>query len=158
MTIQSAGQPTWKESHLMQLIFGYSIVVALLFSFIFVVAKIFHLENRVELRYINYILLFPISFSALYRSERKYSYHISYFRGFLVTYLICVLGQFLYSILFFIYIHIDHAFLIQLTKKFPSDLLYPEMSVAFILITEGIAFGSIVALTTIQYFKREKGN
>jgi hypothetical protein len=156
MLIESANQPSWKESHTTQLIFRYSLVTALLFSFIFIVAKIFHLETHVEIRFINYLLLFPITISALHRSENRYSYHIKYFRGFLITYLICVLGQFWYTILFYIYLNIDHAFLIQLIKKFPSELLYPKLSVAFVLISEGIAIGSIIALTTIQLFKREK--
>jgi hypothetical protein len=132
-------------------------MVAIIFSFIFIVAKIFHLESVTELRFINYLLLFPIAYSVLKTYYIKHDQKIEYFTGFTMVFLIGALGQLWYSILFSIYLHIDTQFMTYLTTQFPRKILYPELSIAFVLLSEGVSISIIVALATMQYFKRKRG-
>src|SRR2546423_1755849 len=87
----------------LRLILRYSFIVAIVFSMIFILAKILHLESKTELRFINYIMLFPITFAGLKKGYRQNDYKMEYFTGISMAFLICALGQLWYSILFFIY-------------------------------------------------------
>ena len=71
--------------------------------------------------------------------------------------MISIIGGFIYSVLFFIYLKIDQAFLNYLLSMFPRKILYPELSVAFINFSETAAMSVIVALALMQYFKRKRG-
>jgi hypothetical protein len=141
----------------MRLVLRYSFLVALLFALVFAVAKIFHLEGVTELRFINYLILFPVVYAALKKAYDLQGHKMEYFPGFTMAFLISALGQLWYSILFFIYLQIDSTFMTYLFEQFPKRIIYPELSIAFIVLTEGISIGVIVALATMQYFKRKRG-
>jgi hypothetical protein len=94
---------------------------------------------------------------ALKKTYDQQHHKIEYFAGFGTAFLIALLGQLFYSILFFIYLKIDQPFMSFLLNQFPREILYPELSIAVILLVEGISIGIIVALATMQYFKRKRG-
>jgi hypothetical protein len=141
----------------MRLVLSKSVMVAIMFMFIFAIAKIFHLESVTELRFINYVLLFPVAYSVIKKYYDQHGHKIEYFTGFTMVFLIGALGQFWYSLLFFFYLHIDSQFMDYLMAQFPRKILYPELSIAFVLLSEGISISVIVALATMQYFKRKRG-
>lgn len=134
-----------------------SFFVALVFTVVFALAKLFNLEGVLGLRFINYLLLFFIVYAALKKSYDTHGHKMEYFRGFSMAFLISALGQLWYSILFFIYLHIDNGFKSFLLDQFPGKVIYPELSIAFIVLIEGASIGLIVALATMQYFKRKRG-
>src|SRR5690348_10650255 len=86
----------------------YSFYVTGVSMLIFLFAKIFHLERVVELRFSNYIVLFFIAYAALNRSYRMHENKIEYFNGFSIAFITGALGFLWYSILFYIYLHLDH--------------------------------------------------
>ncbi len=141
----------------MKLVLNYSFVTALIFSVVFAIAKIFNLEGYTELRFVNYLLLFIIVFTALKKSYSQNGYKMEYFTGFTMSFLIAMLGQLFYSFIFFIYLQIDRDFMSYLLNQFPSQILYPELSIAIVLLVEGTSIGIVVALATMQYFKFKRG-
>jgi hypothetical protein len=102
-----------RYSHLSEagrLVLSYSFIVAAVYAIVFLIAKISGLEDRIELRFINYILLFPIAYSALNKVYLSNNRKMEYFSGFAVSMLIAALGSFWYSIMFYIYLKIDQSF------------------------------------------------
>jgi hypothetical protein len=136
---------------------NYSFVISIAYVAVFAIAKIFNLEDVVELRFINYILLFIIAYSALKKIYLMNGNKIEYLPGFGRTFLICALGSLWYCILFFIYLHIDKRFAELLVNQFPAGLLYPNLSITTALFSEGLAMSAIVALALMQIFKKKDG-
>lgn len=135
----------------------YSVRVTLVSCIIFIAAKIFGLERITELRFINYLAMIVIIYSAIKDYYRQHANKIEYFTGFALAFLVGAFGQLSYAILFLIYLQFDSGLLEFLTSQFPGKTLNPSLSSAFVLFIEGIAFSSIVALTIMQYFKRKRG-
>jgi hypothetical protein len=79
---------------------------------------------------------------------------MEYFSGLMVSMITVVLAQFWYSLLFFIYINIDTAFLSYIVSQLPQYVVMPKISIVAMLFSEGLAFSAIIALTMMQYFKR----
>jgi hypothetical protein len=138
-------------------ILNYSFVVAFVYALIFAIAKMFNLEGHVELRFLNYLVLFLIAYSAIKKVYNINGQKIEYFSGFSKTLAICILGQLWFTILFFIYLKMDQNFTAYLTQQLNGQLLYPEISISAVLFSEGLAISFIVALAIMQYFKRKRG-
>jgi hypothetical protein len=140
-----------------RLAISYSFLLALIFVCIFLIAKIFNLEAVTELRALNYVFMFPVTYVMLKKYYVAHEYKIDYFKGFALALVTCVLGQLWFSLTFYFYLKIDQGFLHRLVENLPNKVLYPELSLAFITLSEGIAISVIVALALMQYFKRKRG-
>jgi len=136
----------------------YSIRITIAFVLIFVLAKILGLAQFTELRFINYIIIYPIAYTAVKQVYLGHQHRIEYFNGLSIAFLTCFLGQLWYAVLFFLYLQIDKPFLDYLVTQLPGKFnLYPGLSSAFILITEGAGLSAIISLTLMQYFKWKRG-
>ena len=149
-------QPT-TVSESTKLVLSYSFIVSTMYVIVFALAKILNLEDHLEFRFINYLLLFFITYSALNKLYNLNGHKMEYFSGFLKTFMISLLGSLWYCILFFIYLHIDHQFTASLINQFPGNILYPYFSITAVLFIEGIAMSAIVALAIMQIFKSKRG-
>jgi hypothetical protein len=136
---------------------SYGILLALIFSFIFMIAKIFGVEQVVWLRFINYFLFFPVAYVAIKRVY-KINEKLNYFNGLKIGFLVCFWGQFIYTILFFIYLHFDKELVAFIRTQLSNGLLLnPEVSISFILFSEGLAWSAITAFSLMQIFKWKRG-
>lgn len=145
----------WPE--ILKLTLGYSIRMAIAWAIVFLIAKLFHLEQVVEIRFINYIIMFFVTYGLMKRYYEMNNKKMEYFSGFTIAFLAGVIGSAIYSILFFIYLQIDQRFLYFLIDQFSRKMIYPELSVAFVIFSEGFSFSLIIALSLLQYFKRKRG-
>jgi hypothetical protein len=132
------------------------ILLAGIFSLIFLIAKIFGLEDVTWLRYVNYIIYFPIAFNAL-KKKYKLTGKLNYFNGLMIGFLTCLLGQFIYTVLFFIYLHFDKHLVQVILSQMPNGILNAEVSISFILFSEGFAWSAIAAFSLMQIFKWKRG-
>ena len=135
----------------------HSFFLAALFAVIFLVCRVLGLYEIIELRFINYVLFFPIGFLALKRAFAQNGGHLDYFSGMMIGFLILVLGQLWYAMLFFLYLMADQSFLEFLVSQMPQPLYYPRLSIFFVMVGEGFATGAISALALMQYFKWKAG-
>src|SRR5690242_18701031 len=85
-----------------KLVLNHSFFVATMYVIVFALAKIFNLEDVVELRFLNYVFLFLIAYSALNKLYAMNGNKMEYFSGFVKTFMISMLGSLWYCILFFI--------------------------------------------------------
>jgi len=135
----------------------YSIALAVSFVLIYIAARITGLYKITALRFINYIIYYPVGFAAIQKAYRQNEGYIDYFNGLMIGFLTSIMGQFWFALLFFIYLHIDTAFLNYLATELPKPLMYPRLSVFFVMMIEGIGMSAILSLTLMQYFKWRQG-
>src|SRR5205814_3592802 len=134
----------------------YGLMLTGIFSLIFIVAKIFGLEHVIWLRFINYLAFFPVGYLAL-KNVYQATHKLDYFYGLKTAFLTCLFGQLFYALLFFIYLHFDKPFVAFINSQMPAPLLEPELSISFILFSEGFGWSAITALAIMQIFKWKRG-
>ena len=134
----------------------HGILLGIMMLLIFLVARFFDAAQILWLRYINYALFFPIAYLAIKRTYQLED-RLQYFRGLLVGFLTCLIGQLAFTLFFYIYLHIDKDFLSYLIMKLPDTVLYPEISISFLLISEGLAWSIITSFSLMQIFKWKRG-
>ena len=133
--------------------FKYSIIYTFIAVLIFAIARITGLYVREELRFLNYILLFPVGYFGVKSAYQEHGNHLNYFGGLMIGFLIGLLGQMWYAILFVIYLYLDPVVLAFLLGQLPQPLLYPHLAIGFILISEGLGASAILSLAMMQIFR-----
>ena len=133
--------------------FRYSIIYTFIAVLIFAIACITGLYVREELRFLNYILLFPVGYFGVKSAYQEHGNHLNYFGGLMIGFLIGLLGQMWYAILFVIYLYLDPVVLAFLLGQLPQPLLYPHLAIGFILISEGLGASAILSLAMMQIFR-----
>lgn len=141
----------------LKLILSYSFRMVLSWLVVFAIAKVFHLERVIYIRFINYLVMFFVAYSMLKKLYTEHNNKMEYFSGMAITFSVGVVASIIYAILFFIYLHLDKTFTDYLIDQFPRKMLYPELSIAFVIFSEGFSFSVIIALSLLQYFKRKRG-
>jgi hypothetical protein len=135
----------------------YSVILAFSFIVIYVLARITGLYKITELRFINYILFYPVGYMAVRKAFKFNNGYLEYFSGLMIGFLTGMLGQLWFALLFFIYLHVDASFLDYLVNKMPQPLLYPRLSILFVMLAEGVGMSAILSLTLMQIFKWRQG-
>ncbi len=135
----------------------HSFILTACFITIFVIARITGLAALTEIRFVNYIVAFFVSYDAIKKVYLKNDHKVEYFTGLLVGIATVILGQLWYSILFFIYLKSDPLFMNELLKQIPQNIVNPEFSTSVLLFTEGFGLSPIISLALMQYFKSKQG-
>lgn len=139
--------------------FRYSIIYTILAVIVFAIARMTGLYVREELRFINYVLLFPVGYYGVRAAYEEHGNHLNYFGGLMIGFLIGLLGQAWFAILFVIYTYLDPIVFSFLIDQLPQPLLYPHLAIGFILLSEGLGASAILSLAMMQIFRfRPKAN
>lgn len=136
---------------------NYSFILALSFAALFLIARLLGLEKFTELRYINYIMFYPIAFAAVRKAYVNNGHKIEYFNGLMTGFLTGALGHLWYCIAFFIYLFADKEFMAYIIQQMPANIIAPQFSAMFILLVEGVGLSAVLSLTLMQYFKWKRG-
>lgn len=131
----------------------YSLIYASLISLIFAIARIAGFYTIVELRFINYMILFPIGYFGVRSAFNSNRGYLNYFNGIMISFLIGFLGQIWFMLIFMTYLLFDSSVYTFLIDQLPQPILYPHLSLAFIMVSEGLGASAILALTMMQIFK-----
>ena len=124
-----------------------------LFIVYFLLAQVAGFARILEFRYFNYVIAFVVAYYTVKAVYIHNNYYLEYFTGLLIGIMVITLGQFWYSLLFFIYLNIDQKFLSFLLSQLPYNVVAPKFSIAALLLSEGIGLSTVIALTLMQYFK-----
>jgi hypothetical protein len=128
-----------------------------LYVLYFIIAQLVGFAHIIEFRYVNYVIAFIMGYYTLKAVYVRNDYYVEYFTGLIIGMLIIILGQFWYSILFFIYLNLDHAFMGYLLTQLPQNVVAPSVGISLTLLSEGIGLSPVIALTLMQYFKWTAG-
>jgi len=135
----------------------HSFILTACFIIIFAIARILGYAGLTEIRFVNYVVAFFVSYDAIKKVYVRNNYQVEYFTGLLIGIVTVILGQLWYSILFFIYLKIDPAFMNELLKQIPQNIITPAFSTAVLLFLEGFGLSPIISLALMQYFKSKQG-
>src|SRR5690349_13371310 len=97
---------------------------------VFAIARIFGYAQFTELRFLNYIIAFFVSYDAIKKVYVRNYNKIEYFTGLSIGIVTATLGQLWYAVLFFLYLKLDHSFAVELLKQIPQNIIAPEFSTA----------------------------
>jgi hypothetical protein len=136
---------------------NHSFMLAGCYVVVFAIARVLGYAELTELRFINYIIAFFISYDAIKKVYIRNYNRIEYFTGLLIGIVTATLGQFWYSVLFYLYLKIDQPFASALLKQIPQNIIAPEFSTAVLLFSEGFGLSAIIGLALMQYFKSKQG-
>ncbi len=136
--------------------FQYSFIYTFLAVVIFAIARFTGFYVNEELRFLNYIVLFPVGYFGVKAAYQDHGYHLNYFSGLMIGFLIGLLGQTWYAILFALYTYFDPAVFAFLLEQLPQPLLYPHLAIGFILVSEGLGASAILSLTMMQIFRFDR--
>jgi hypothetical protein len=135
----------------------HSLILTASFIVVFAIARVLGFAAITEIRFVNYMIAFFVSYDAIKKVYIKNAHKVEYFTGLLIGVATVIMGQFMYSVLFFIYLKIDHAFMIELLRQIPRNIVSPEFSTAVLLFLEGFGLSPIISLALMQYFKSTQG-
>ena len=132
--------------------FKYSANYTFLAILVFAIARSTGYYVQEELRFVNYILLFPVGYFGVKAAYQDHDNHLNYFGGLMIGFLIGLLGQTWYAILFVIYLYFDPVVLAFLLEQLPQPLLYPHLAIGFILISSTVIASSHHSGATLGSF------
>jgi hypothetical protein len=135
----------------------HSVILTGCFILVFAIARILGYAGFTEIRFVNYVIAFFVSYDAIKKVYIKNNYEVEYFTGLLIGVATVTLGQLWYSILFYIYLKIDYTFANELLKQIPQNIISPVFSTAVLLFSEGFGLSPIISLALMQYFKSKQG-
>ena len=128
--------------------------LALLVYFLFM--KLLNLSTVVELRFLNFFIMFIGIRYFILRLKKENNGTLDYLQSLAYGFIVAVLTSVLFSAFMFTYLsYIDHAMLEHLQLNQPFGEYLTPGSAAVVLILEGSASGAIIAFALVQFMGRE---
>jgi hypothetical protein len=148
-------ETTQGERYKFDLVMKYSIVAVVAYAIVFAVTRLLNLHLIVELRAINYVILFIVALLAIKTFKEESQGGMSYLEGFLTGLFTAKVSFGLFAFLMYLYLKfIDRAFLNYLVEYAPLGIDLTPLSAALLLFFEGQAVGIVTSLILMQYFKK----
>ena len=134
----------------------HGILTALGLIIYFLVIKMMDLHTNPWLRLFNGAVMALGIFIAIKRYRFISGSSFNYINGFKVGIISGFLATFIFAIFMGIYMfHIDEAFMNTLLKDWFEDMDYGGGILIFVIIIEGLASSTVLALTFMQIFKND---
>ncbi|MBK5286267.1 MAG: DUF4199 domain-containing protein [Bacteroidia bacterium] len=140
---------------LIPLITRYSGLTSIALLIYFLLMKLLHLATVVELRFLNFIILFLGIRFFLLRLKTENNDSVRYLQSLAYGFIVSVFTSALFSFFMLLYLSfIDHSLLesLQLNQPF-GEYLTPGAS-ALVLILEGTSSGAIISFSLVQFMSR----
>jgi hypothetical protein len=144
------------NSEISNIIFKYGILGSIVFIGVFLIMRALNLINIIELRAINFIAEFFISFFAIYNYKIKLNGKLPYLEGLLIGFFQAVVAYTLFSGFLYFYLkYYNHNFMVYLQQNAPFGVDLTPLSAALAVHIEGLAIGMIMSFILMQYLKSE---
>ena len=129
-----------------------AMVGGILLILYFVIVKSLGYQLQTNLRWINYIIVLPVSAYSIIKYINTTT-EKSYLSAMLHSIVSC-LGSFVILALFmFIYLFVDQTFMYQLHQLAYPELQINQLSIFILIIGEGILGSVLVSFIVLQFFK-----
>jgi hypothetical protein len=133
----------------------YAVMALVAYALIFAVMRLLNLHLIVELRALNYIILFIVAAVAIKNFKETSHGEMSYLEGFLTGLFVAKISFGVFAFLMYIYLKfIDRVFLEYLVEYSPMGIELTPLSAAVLIFFEGQAVGIVTSLILMQYFKK----
>ena len=144
------------NSEMLNVIFKYGFLSSIVFTGVFLIMKAINLVNVIELRAINFIAEFFISFLAIYNYKIKLNGKLPYLEGLLIGFFQAVVAfTFFSGFLYFYLKYYNHNLMVYLQQNAPFGVDLTPLSASLAVHIEGSAIGMIISFILMQYLKSE---
>jgi hypothetical protein len=160
--VQEAHSPKDNTATIKISIFHYAIKYGLTGGIacilLFLLFKVMGLIESLGLSFVNFIILAFVSFKALKDfKEEAYKQHgkMNYIQGYGTAFFTSAISFALLSLFMFFYLtYLDKNFMSYIQTKDIAGLTINPSSISIALFFEGTSMGIIIALVSMQYFKK----
>ncbi len=134
-------------------VFKYSLLIAAGLIIYFLLMAQFQLTETIELRFMNFFIVFIGLFAVIKRSMR--GENANYLRSFGRGALVGILSSVLFGFFMFIYLRIlNPDFMLYLNANAPFGELLSPGSAAMVVMMEGAASSMIISFALLQLLKK----
>jgi pheromone shutdown protein TraB len=145
-----------KEKNEIKIGMIYGIYTLMGLMLYFGIMKYFGLAEILELRALNFLILFSGIFSALKRlTPGTKMAGVDYFTGMKTGFLTTFVAVTLFAFLLGIYLNIDDTFMNHVKKSSPFGLTLTPITASVIVYIEGLISGFLITYILMQWFRRE---
>ncbi|MDF9795267.1 hypothetical protein OKW21_000530 [Catalinimonas alkaloidigena] len=132
----------------------YGVLMTLALVGYFLLMKAVNLEQNLELRVFNLIILSSFVLMAIDKYKKKKGLHLTYLKGVGLGLLTSVVGVFVFATLVLLYVTIlDPAFMEIIKQNEPFGSYLNPLLVSIAILIEGTASGFIATFAIMQYYK-----
>jgi hypothetical protein len=133
----------------------YAVMALVAYAIIFAVMRLLNLHLIVELRALNYVVLFAVAAISIKNFKETSHGSMSYLEGFLTGLFVAKISFGVFAFLMYIYLKfIDRVFLNYLVEYSPMGIELTPLSAAVLIFFEGQAVGIVSSFILMQYFKK----
>ncbi|MEK6482254.1 DUF4199 domain-containing protein [Catalinimonas sp. 4WD22] len=132
----------------------YGLLMTLALVGYFLIMKAINLEQNLELRIFNLIILSSFVLMAIDKYKKMKGVHLTYLKGVGLGLLTSVVGVFTFASLVLLYVTvIDPAFMEVIQQNEPFGSYLNPLLVSIAILIEGTASGFIASFAIMQYYK-----
>jgi hypothetical protein len=141
----------YKFNHVMK----YSIMAVVGYVIVFAIARLLNFHLIVELRALNYLILFVVALFAIKTFKEESNNGMSYLEGFLTGLFVAKVSFAIFALLMYLYLKfVDRVFFDYLVGYAPMGIELTPLASALLIFFEGQAIGIVSSLILMQYFKK----
>lgn len=145
-----------KNPNLPLLIMKYSGGTFLVLLAYFLLMRLFNLATIVELRFLNFFIMFLGIRYFIFQLRKENDNRIDYLPSLAYGFLVSAFTSLLFAMFMFIYLaYIDRGMMLHLQAHQPFGEYLTPGSSSLVLVLEGCSSGAIIAFAVVQYLSRE---
>ena len=145
-----------KNPNLPSLIMKYASGTFLVLVAYFLLMKLFNLATIVELRFLNFFIMFAGIRLFMQQLKKENENRIDYLPSLAYGFLVSAFASLLFAVFVFIYLaYIDKGLMLHLKAHQPFGEYLTPGSATLVLVLEGCSSGAIITFALVQYLSRE---
>ena len=131
----------------------YGTIATFAYIVYFMLMKLIGLADIPELRFVNYLIYFFVTYYALYDFIKVKKHGMEYLEGMAFTFQLGAVSFFLFGFFVLIYSMVSPFFMEIVGREMQSAEMLGIWGPTFIVCAEGLGISSVVSLIMMQYFQ-----
>jgi hypothetical protein len=137
---------------------NYGLKIALGLIIYFLLMRILHLSNHVELRFMNLVILTAGVYYGLKHFKKTHGDNLNYFRGLITGVAIAGIGSLLFGVFLFAYMKIDGDLMEHIKQTEQMGRYLNPYIASFIVVLEGFFSGLLVTFVLLNWITTDEVN
>jgi hypothetical protein len=137
---------------------NYGLKIALGLIIYFLLMRILHLSNHVELRFMNLVILTAGVYYGLKYFKKTHGDNLNYFRGLITGVAIAGIGSLLFGLFLFAYMQIDGDLMEHIRQTEQMGRYLNPYIASFIVVLEGFFSGLLVTFVLLNWITTDEVN
>jgi hypothetical protein len=121
----------------------------------FFLMKLFNLNGMLELRYLNFLLIFFAVRHVLLHKQTADGVSVTFHQAMMIGFITVFFTSALFSTFIFIYLNLDTTFMTMVQFSQPYGHYLTPASASFVTFLEGVASGAVIAIPVLRTMKKQ---